>query len=230
MTGLRFDFHQMPQGTTGGLSLYPVSGVLSGLVVSSPGIGGSNNIMTVNVSAGIARLDGKRVELATAITALQIDVGTGINLNTANLVTQVWLRPRRKVPALLAAPGSPAAGDKYIKVLEIDDYQLVDSIQEFKNSAWTLYNAAYAPPAIGHNNLPLNEQVEVISALTSANPSFSASNEKIVYHRDRYPIGVSSPGSAYLRYPAGVRLATISFTGGVGTVTSGIIEVDRISV
>lgn len=230
MTGTRFNFHQLPQGMQGGMSLYPVSGVLSGLVVSAPGIGGTNNILTCNVSAGTARLDGKRVELVSAITALQLDLGAGVNLATQTLTTEVWLLPRRKVPALTANPGSPAAGDKYIKVVNIDNYQLVDTILEFKNSAWTVYNAAYAPPAIGHNNMPLNEQTEAIATATTSNPSFGITNEKIIYHRNRYAIGVEQPGNAYLRYPAGVKLATISFTGGVGTVTQGILEIDRVNV
>lgn len=220
MTGQRFDFQGYTQGQRGGLSLYPFCGIINGLVVSNVAIAGAgNDTLTMNVSLGAARLDGQYTTLASNITALTLAPGVGA-LNTGTHNVEVWLVPTRVVPAQAAAPSGPVAGKKYIKTIDMGEYLLVDDIKEYDGSAWLSYDAISGPPADpnSHNNLPMNEVGSTISTATSSNPNLVMAPEKAVYHKSNMPIGLSVQGPAYLRQPAGVRLAVIDIVGGAITL------------
>ncbi|EKQ70393.1 hypothetical protein OsccyDRAFT_0680 [Leptolyngbyaceae cyanobacterium JSC-12] len=220
-SGQRFDYQAYTEGQRGGLSLYPYCGIINGLQVSTVAIAGTGNVnLTMNVSAGAARLDGQYCSLAAGITTLVLPVG--LDLNVGDYTFNVWLNARRLVPAQASAPGAPATNDKYIKVVDKGSYLEVDDILYYTGSVWAKYNAISGPPALqGHNNLPLNEVNATIHNATSSNQSFALTAEKPVYHKTNYPVGLSSPGAAYLRQPAAIKIATINIANG-GTITSTI--------
>lgn len=221
MTGQRFDYQAYPEGMRGGLSLYPHAGVVRGLEVSGVNLSGVGNVdLRMNVSAGAARLDGQLCVLAAAITNLTFSF-PGVDLAVGNRSYDIYLSPRRIVPARTTAPSGPNAGDRYIKVVDLGSYQQVEDILIYQNSAWVKYDAvSNAPPAHGHQNLPLNEILTTIdnTATSNANVSFALAPEKHVYHKTNYPVGLSAPGEAYLRQSCSIKLATITLVSGTPTV------------
>lgn len=221
MTGQRFDYQAYPEGMRGGLSLYPHAGVVRGLEVSNVTLAGTGNVdLRMNISAGAARLDGQLCVLAAAITNLTFNF-PGVDLAVGTRSYDIWLVPRRVVPARTTAPSSPSAGDRYIKVIDMGSYHKVDDIFIYQNSAWAKYEAVKAPPAHGHQNLPLNEILTTIdnTATANTNVSFLLAPEKAVYHKHNYPVGLNAPGEAYLRQPCNIKLATISLVSGTPTIT-----------
>lgn len=230
MVGQRFDYQGYTQGMKGGLSLYPHGGVVEGLLVSphaSPVIDGtegasSNTALQIAVTAGMARIDGQLCTLAANVASVKLQYGVALDAGTFNI--DIWLNPVRAIKAVTALPGTATAGDKVILVKDMDSYYLVDGIYEAPaTNTWALFDVvSKTPPGHGHNNLPLNDVVATIdnSATLAANLSFSVMPEKAIYHKTGYPIGLSSPGAAYLRQPAGIKLATITLVDGVATATT----------
>ncbi len=229
MAAQRFDFQIYPAGQHGGITAYPYSGVINGFAVSNPAVT-SASTFTVNVAPGAAKLDGVRVENAAAITGLQLNAPAGVNLTTANIELPVYLNPVRLVPALLTAPATAAEGDRYIHVADLIDYLLENQVYKYKSGVWTPYDSVQAPPAYGHNNLPLNEVVPVVDTATTNNRSFACQDEKVVYHKSPLPPYVARTSLAYLRQAAGTPLATVRFSGGSASVIEGVPESARIAV
>lgn len=229
--GQRFDYQLYPAGMRGGISTYAYSGVIDGFAVSAPAVV-SANVFSVNISPGAARLDGVRVELANALTGVQIEVNPHFNLATAIVEIPVFLLPIRRVPALLAPPTNPAPveGDRYVQVADLGDYLQSLGVFEFKGGAWKEYNAASAPPEYGHNSLPLNGIVAQVDTATTKSRSFASADEKIIYHRSQLPPYVCRASLGYMREGAGVQIATIAFSNGTATVAEGLNERDRVLI
>jgi hypothetical protein len=230
VSGVRFVQNLIPEGQRGGVNNYPFSGVLQGLKVTAPAIVSGNVTFSVNISAGEARLDGVKVALATNITALVLPSPTGVALNTGTHQADVYLIPQRSVRALTAAPSAPSAGDMYIKVKQYDTYQISEGIYEFKNNAWQLFDGVRAKPGYGHNNLPLNSIVPSISTATTSNVNFRTRNEDTVYHSRPEPLYNVAPSQAYLRMPAGIKLATVQFVNGTASILEPLQDRNYISL
>jgi hypothetical protein len=211
----RFDQQMYPAGQKGGMQFYPLSGVLSGLKVTAGTI--TATACPINISAGAARLDGTMHELAAAITNLAMITGTGFDLAPVQTF-EVYLNPRRRVPALTTAPGGPDTGDRYLKVQNVNYYQVVEQGEVYNGAAWEKFDLVRSKPGYGHNNMILNDINPVIHTATSNNLSFSTAPEKIVYLPTSYPPYVQGPSMAYLRRPASILLATIQLSSGAATI------------
>ena len=230
VSGVRFVQNLIPEGQKGGLNNYPFSGVLRGLKVTSPAIITGNVTFSVNVSAGEAKLDGTKVELASAITTLVLPSPNGVALNTGTIEVDVYLVPQRSVKALTVAPSSPAVGDMYIKVNQYETYQISEGVYEYKAGAWQLFDGISAKPGYGHNNLPFNSIISTVSTVTSSNPNFRTRNEDTIYHPRREPLYNVAPSQAYLRMPAGIKLATIRFASGAASILEPLQDRNVISL
>jgi hypothetical protein len=229
----------LPRGERGGLSAYPYTGIVSGLVATaantplsaSGGAGQPVDTLNLNISAGSARLDGQLVTLNAAIAGLKLlPLGTGvaINGNNTSYVVPVYLNPQRVIPALSSAPGSPNTNDIYIQTQTVTpnngapSHNLVVDIFQYNGSSWASYDAITAPPAWGHNNHPLNAIKSAIDASTSNNKSFSLTQESDLYWFSNFPPYVSKQSQAALRKSCSVLIATVTIatnSGGASTVT-----------
>lgn len=230
VSGIRFVQNLIPEGQVGGLNNYPFSGVLQGLKVTAPAIVTGNVTFSVNISAGEAKLDGVKVVLASNITGLVLPSPDGVQLNTGTHKAEVYLVPQRSIKSLTTAPSTPSVGDMYIKVKQYDTYQISEGIYEFKNGTWHLFDAVTAKPGYGHNNLPFNKILSSISTETTSNPSFRTRNEDTVYHARPEPIYNMAPSQAYLRMPAGIKLATVQFVDGTASILESLPERNFISL
>jgi hypothetical protein len=220
MTGNRFNYQLDPRGQQGGLSYYPFSGIVSGLTVTAAVANGTDNVnLAVTITAGAARLDGKYHSLAANISALILPVGADVAVGTQKF--EIWLNPRRVVPALTSAPGGPATGDKYLKVRDQGEYLEVTDFLQYNGSAWLDFDPVRgSAPGYGFNNLPMNEINTVIDTATTSNKSFSFTPEKAVYHGNNYPQYVAAPSKAHVRLNAGVKLADITMVSGTATIVN----------
>ena len=224
--GPRFGFQQVPQGMSGGLVYYPLVGVISGLQVTAAsavvdGVGGHTALtdLLVTISAGAARLDGIYHQLAANLSNLRLG-SVATEMASGTYTFGIYLNPRRIIPALTAAPGGPSTNDIYIKVVNIDDYQLVDGYYKYNGSAWVTYNAIQAPPSYNFNNLPFNDINATVDTATTNNVSFSITPEKNVYNKVNIPVGLSKPGEAYVRKCTSLKLATITVVNGSATIAN----------
>lgn len=236
MAGVRFDFNHFPQGVKGGVLTYPVSGVENGLRITSAGIkAATTDTIQVNITAGEARFDGFKVYLASDITGLEL-VPEGVNLTTDDYEAKIYLKPVRKVPALVDAPSTPAEGDMYAKVMDGSNYQMLEGVYRYNGTSWERYNVAHhvRNEAIEHGqmNLPLNHLAgNTISTATANNVNFGLTPEKDIYIQTVYPVYVSSQGAAFMRRDGSIHLGTVSFTGGVATITqASVIDEDMLTV
>jgi hypothetical protein len=229
MVGPRFNFQQVPQGMNGGLNYYPLVGVVSGMQVTAAsattvanagqGVTALTDLL-VTISAGACRLDGLYHQLSSNLTNLRFATGA-TDMTTGTYVYKLYVNPRRIIPALTSAPGNPATNDIYIKVINIDDYQMVDSYLQWNGSAWVAYNAIQAPPSYNFNNLPFNDINATLDTALTNNVSFGLNNpEKNVYNKVNIPVALSKPGEAYVRKGSSLNLATITVVNGTATIVN----------
>lgn len=219
MVGSQFDFQNRVQGQRGGMIMRPLGGVISGLLVTdAKAVTGTTTSMSFDVSAGQARIDGVVHTLGSAINDITFaNAAGGADLASAAATLNIYLNPQRKIPAATSNPSSPTSGDKYIKVVDMGDYHVVDSFLTYNGSAWVAFDPVSEPPGIGHNNLPLNELGSTTISST-ANVSLSLNPEKPIYHKVGQPLYIAAPANACLRYSASILLATVTFAGGSATI------------
>lgn len=232
MPGARLPYHYNPHSQKGGLMYYPLSGVFSGCEVSLNNSGAGFNATTttetdISVSGGEIILDSERFTFET-FSSLTLETGVDLSSNAYEL--ELWLVPTRVTPVLQSGtPGSPAENDLYIKVVDYDDYQLVEDIFKYDGSSWVkvvdVKDIPYTPG--NQNSYSMNQ---VVPTLTSSN--FSFSNEKEVFHKTNKPPYLPQPPNVVLRQPGGFKLATISYPGDgtAATITEGIHANDRIRI
>lgn len=226
------DFHFSPLGQRGGLSTYPVAGVVNGLKLSVTGTGikagvGNEDILTVAVTAGAARFDGYRKEAAAT---LDVELDTGIALAGAtNETFQVWLNPTRVTPIFdSVAPSVTAAGTYALKGKEVDggdiygSYYLIDEVFISNGTAWEPMEAfkGFKQNTFGWNNLPFNE----ISQAAIATTDFALFNEKPVFYSSKLPPHVATYPKPMVRQSGGILLGEVTFNAGTGVITKSMPE------
>jgi len=238
--GRRFDFHDWSAGQRGGLMLYPLSGVLSGLqCTTTNNLAANGSTYQLQIAPGRAKLDGVLVELASALSPtlnLPVPPATGLN------VYDVYINPVRKVPAVLTTaspPASPQIGDRILRVVEHGSWQQLQEIQEWTGAVWRKVEPVHGPsepvpgfssprdvlPAefVSHNNMPLNEVRAV--AITAAQVSMQP--EKPIYHESGLPPTAPAHMLHWLRQSASLLLCKFELHVVVtplvvsGTSTSG---------
>ncbi len=237
-SGFRFDYQMLVRGQRGGLSAYPYTGIVSGLVITAANTpltasvqNGALDTLNLNVSAGSARLDGQLATLASAIsglTLLPLGATVALNGNNTSYSLPIYLNPQRVVPALAAAPAGPATNDIYIKSQSVTPnngaptFSQVIDVYKYNGSAWVQYDAITAPPAWGWNNHPLNGVKAAIDSATSNNKSIGLTPELDLYWPSNFPPYVSKQSNAALRKSCTIQLATVNIStngSGVSTVT-----------
>lgn len=212
--------HLFPQGQRGGLSLYAVSGIVSGCEVTVSSLAGGRASFDLAIAAGKLRLDGLLIT-TPALAGVTITPTVAVP-DAATTSYDIYVVPTRKVPALTAAPGSPANGDIYALVTNQGAYQMVQSFQKYNGSAWAEYNPISHPMEdFGHNGQPLNT---VTPTLVEAN--FSLTPEKEVYLQNAYPVYTMSPSNAKFRHDASFKIATVSLTVASGTLSSSVVKMN----
>lgn len=221
------DFHFSPLGQRGGLSTYPVAGVVNGLKLSVTGSGiltgaGNEDILTVAVSAGAARFDGYKKEAAAT---LNVELETGIDLTAITVgapqTFQVWLNPTRVTPIFdNIVPTVTAAGTYALKGKEVDggdiygSYYLIEEVFISNGTAWEAMEPfkGFKQNTFGWNNLPFNE----ISQAAIATTDFALFNEKPVFYSSKLPPHVATYPKPMVRQSGGILLGEVTFTK-VGT-------------
>lgn len=211
--GPRLFSHILASGQRGGVTNQPYSAVVSGLQITAGTV--TATACPLNITAGEVRLDGVLARLENNITNLSLI--TGSNFNGPNVqVFELYVKPTRKVPALLSAPASPANGDRYMKVVDTTKgYYLLDGVYEYDGalSIWKEVDLSKEPAGYSHNNTMLNEIEPVI---TSAN--FALAPEVDVYIESGYPHYVDGVGLAWARRSAAIKLAKISIANSAATI------------
>lgn len=230
--GLNKDYHSSPFGMRGGLSAFPVSGVVSGFEVSLAGTNGVDTTPTnaaVTISAGKVRFDGYLRTLAANITGAT--VATGVDLSANDVTIEIYMNPPRKVVTFTDSEPSGNEGDYALKVHEYETadygkYDVVNGIYIYKSSAWTLVDPySEIPYGSGWNNAPFNEIAEAVTSAT-----LSIENEKPIFLGTSLPPHVAGFAQALLRQSAGIKLATIEYVSGAGTIVEGIPEYHLLAV
>jgi hypothetical protein len=222
-------------GQRGGLSTYPVAGVVNGLKLSVTGTGikagvGNEEILTVEVTAGAARFDGYRKEAAAT---LNVELDTGIDLTAVAVdapeTFQVWLNPKRSTPIFdTVAPAVTAAGTYALKGKEVDggdiygSYYLIDEVFISNGTAWEPMEAfkGFKQNTFGWNNLPFNE----INLNAIATTDFALFNEKPVFYSSKLPPHVATYPKPMVRQSGGILLGEVTFTNVADTVTGAITK------
>lgn len=216
----RMDFQFYTQGQSGGMMMYPFSGVLEGVKLTNTAAAGTS--LTFSATAGRVRLDSVLINVP-AVTGITIPVTNSVNTTGNDVTFDVFLNPVRKIPAVTSLPGSPAAGDKVILVGATADARIVTviSYKEFKGGQWVDFNPITMPPDYQHNNMAMHLVVKTPPTASQ----FSKDPEAVIYHKKVYPLYVNSPSNAYLRRSGAVRLATVSVIAGA-TPTVTIVDYD----
>jgi len=232
------DFHFSPLGQRGGLSTYPVAGVVNGLKMSVTGTGikagvGNEEILTVAVTAGAARFDGY---LKEAASTLNVELDTGIALAGAvNETFQVWLNPTRVTPIFESvAPAVTAEGTYALQGREINggeiygSYYLIDQVYISESGAWKPMEAfkGFKQNTFGWNNLPFNE----ISLAAIATTDFALFNEKPVFYSSKLPPHVATYPKPMVRQSGGILLGEVTFNAGTGVITKTMPEYNLLPV
>lgn len=118
MVGSRLDYHNSPFGVKGGISLYPVSGVLSGCILSTTASGyksGATSTAVVSLTAGVIRLDGNLIQVpaltnAEIITLQDLSPAYFVGPEATSVIElDIWINPTRKVPILTSKPTAPGS-------------------------------------------------------------------------------------------------------------------------
>lgn len=222
------DFHFSPLGQRGGLSTYPVAGVVSGakLSLTGSGINADPTFAAVTISAGTVRFDGYPITFS-AINSI-ISTGVDLSLVTTEAVVKVFMNPVRKVPVYVGAAPNPAGfaeGDFAAKAMltdggAYDEYYVVDQIYVKKNSAWKEiepFNGSDYPRAYGWNNMPYNE------INLAVDPLIQDFAELPVFLGSKLPPHTARP-LAMFRQTASIYLGEVTYSGGVATITETMPE------
>lgn len=233
--GLNKDYHGSPYGQRGGLSTFPVSGIVSGFELSLGGTAndgvnaGDTTLAEVVISAGSARFDGFLKKLSADLTAT---IPSGGDLATDDIVVPVYLNPPRAVVPYTTVEPSGSEGDYALKSVLYDAnsiggaYYMVDDIMIYKSGSWVAVDplSELPAPGEGHNALPLNE---IGDAIVAAN--IAATNEIPIFLGSKLPPHVPA-SNAMLRQSAGIFLGEITYSGGSGTITKTLPEYHMLSV
>lgn len=217
------DFHSSPYGQRGGLAIYPVAGVVDGAVLSIQGSGidgGDASLAAVTISAGTIRVDGYPISFAEINTTVQSDV---TNLATEDTVVKVWMSPTRLYPTFTPgnapSPASYDEGSYAIEYTEVDGgtygkYQMVENLYIKENGAWRLVDGLQGDfsRSFGWNNMPFND------LNTAATPLVTSEAEAPMFLASKLPPHISSY-NALFRQTASILLGTLTFVGGVPTIT-----------
>lgn len=224
------DFHSGPLGQRGGLSTYPVAGVVQGATLSidtAPTVDGIDNgdpsLAAVVIAGGTVRFDGYPITFSPITTTVQSDVA---DLGAEDTVVPVYLSPVRVVPTFEGAPPAPggfAEGDFAAKIRTATDlvggpYSVVEQIYVIENAVWVpieAFNGDHYPREYGWNNMPYN------SLDLASDPVVAAIPEIPIFLDSKLPPHTSRP-LALFRQTASIKVGEITYTGGVASLTSGI--------
>lgn len=164
--GQRFDYHLFPTAQRGGMSFYPVSGVVQGCRVSSPNLvekdsnvvgDPPSSYVSFQLSDGEIKLDGVPIQVADFSSGMEAvvplpsafdDLSQGESGDTEyKLVVPIFINPRRMVPVYETGNLPPASefdeGAKLAEVsphAEFDEYLVVRNFFRKVNSTWEVYN------------------------------------------------------------------------------------------
>jgi len=183
--GQRFDYHLFPTAQRGGMSFYPVSGVVRGCKVSNASLveaATGSNYVQFQMSEGEIKLDGVPIEVSSFGSGDEVviplpsafnDLTQGETDFNYTLVVPVFINPRRTVPVFETGNLPDAVnyneGDKVIEVsphAEFDEYLMIRNIFVHDGSEWSPYNRdiIFESPIEGkdwgQNNLPFNSVEE----------------------------------------------------------------------
>lgn len=222
------DFHFSPLGQRGGLSTYPVAGVVSGAKLTLngtvPGIDDTDSTLaSFTITAGTVRFDGYPI----TFNNYNVTVPAGGDLATASITLKLYMNPVRKVPLVTTLPSaaSYAEGAFVAKATLVDGgaydmYQVVEQLYVKDSGAWRIiepFNGNDYPRAYGWNNMPYNEIVTTSQPLISATPELPAFlNSKLPPHTAR-PL-------AMFRQSAFIYLGEVTYSGGAATITESMPE------
>lgn len=219
------DFHFSPLGQRGGLSTYPVAGVVDGAVLSLNGSGIDGTDPTeasVIVSAGTVRFDGYPIKFAQITTT----INAGVNLSTNDAVVKVYMNPVRKVSIVVGTLPNPAASPDGTFIAKAflrdggvyDEYYVIEQLYVTENGAWREiqpFNGNDYPRAYGWNNMPYNELGNGV--LIESRPEIP------VFLDSKLPPHTARP-LAMFRQTASIYLGEITYSGGVATLTETMPE------
>lgn len=227
------DFHFSPLGQRGGLSTYPVAGVVDGAIlgltdssVNPDGIDDTDATdMSLTVSAGTVRFDGYPVKFTTKTVTLP----AGVDLTTDaadGLSFKIYMSPKRRVPIVTSLPSASgyAEGDFIAKALlrdggAYDEYYVVEQIYVKDTTVWREiepFNGNDYPRAYGWNNMPYND-------IDTTDVVFSLQPEIPVFLDSKLPPHTARP-LAMFRQTASIYLGEVSFTHPVATTIAAITE------
>lgn len=223
------DYHATPFGQSGGLSTYPVAGVVSGAELSidtAPTVDGIDNgdpsLAAVSVAAGVLRFNGKPVSFTGFTGTVQSDVA---DLGAEDTVVDVYLSPTRVVPVFYGAPPAPggfnegdfAAGANLNTDLVGGQYGVVYQIYVIEQGAWApirAFEGSHYPREYGWNNMPYNE-IDATAAPLVGNP------ELPVFLGSKLPPHTARP-LALFRQTCSIKIGSIAYVGGVASLAEGI--------
>lgn len=219
------DFHFSPLGQRGGLSTYPVAGVVDGVSLSlkTGGIDAVDSTKAaVTIGAGTVRFDGYPIKFAS----FDATIATPVDLSTDDAIIKVYMNPARKVAVItgdLPDPATYEENDFIAKAMLIDggaydEYYVVDQIYVVDNGAWREiqpFNGMDFPRAYGWNNMPYNEIGTTV--LVESKPEIP------VFLGSKLPPHTARP-LAMFRQTASIYLGEITYSGGVATITETMPE------
>lgn len=229
MTGARLNYHSSPFGQKGGLSIYPVSGILTGCEITAAATTATANVAALTINTGDIKFDSYRVR--QGLTSVNITVEAGVDLTTDTYEFMVYLNPNRKVKVVKVGVADPVVvdGGMFIQAYEFEGYYQVNQIYIGENGAWRVMDG-YRDLKVGSygwNNMPLND-IDTVTAISATN--FSITPEMPIFHKTSLPPHICKPSNALLRQTASIELAKVKFEGGVGSIVTGIPESARLAI
>jgi hypothetical protein len=217
------DFQLTPYGQRGGITTYPVAGVVSGAKLSLPVDPVDAAELSVVVSAGTVRYDGYPITFSSNITATLTHTET---LATGTHVLDIYLNAPRKVTLVTTLPAASgyAAGD-FIALGRVQDgqeygtYGIVEQIYVKRGSVWEKIDpmsGADFPREYGWNNMPYN-------SLATGDPLVQLYPEMPIFLGSKLPPHTARP-LALFRQTASIYLGEVTVAAGVATITKAMPE------
>ena len=227
MGGTLFPFQFYGSGQKGGILLYPVSGIVAGCEITDVDISSSDdNVAVLTINKGEFKLDGNRH--SQPLTSINIALASNVDLNSDDVKFDVYVNPKRKVPVVQVGSPAPTVVEdaQYISAHFFPNYYVVDTIYIGKSGVWKPVDPMkdLGPGGYGFVNLPFND---IDNSLVTAS-QFSYKPEYPIFIKNTLPPHLSSQGKAMLRQTCSIKLATIEFSGGSGTIVEGLLDVDRL--
>lgn len=233
--GVNKDYHSNPYAMRGGLSAFPMSGVISGFDFTLGAVGASS--VTVTVAPGTARFDGFLRKSAASLTKA-IPGPDGVDLTAIAspedaVKIEVYLNPPRKVKTYTdpATPPAGVDGDYALRALYLtakgyDSYYLVEDIMVMKSSIWVPLDEFESFPAgDGWNALPFNEIDTTITV-----DELSGQNEVPIFLGSSLPPHVARAGLPMIRQSAGIMLGEITVDDSGATISKTLPEYHMLAV